>query len=186
MRHSSRYNAGNMFSDPEQNIAQFGLTDHMTVADLGAGTGGYTLAAARRLREYGHVHAVEVQKELLSRIENTAREERLGNVEVLWGDCERYGAAKLANDSVDAVIVANVLFQVEDPEGLVDEVKRILKPGGSVLVVDWKDSFGGVGPAPDAIVSQKDARVLFEQSGFQFVKSIDAGEHHYGFVVSYE
>ncbi len=171
-----------MFSDPEKNVAQFGLTERMHVADLGAGSGAYTIAAARRVKEFGKVYAVEVQKELLPRIKNISRQGGLSNVETIWGDIERRGATKIGDESVDAAIVANVLFQAEDKAGIASEVKRILKPEGAVLVVDWKESFGGMGPEPSAVVSPEEAQRLFEEERFILEKTIDAGEHHYGFI----
>jgi len=51
-----------------------------------------------------------------------------------------------------------------------------------VLVVDWTDSFGGLGPQPDDILSEDAARAMFEEVGLAFEKNIDAGEHHYGII----
>jgi len=170
------------FSDPEHNIAQFKLDERMTVADLGAGSGAYTIAAAERVRDFGRVYAVEVQRDLLPRIKNLASSKGLSNVEVLWGDIEGEGGTKIADGVVDAAIVSNILFQVEDKKGFIKELRRILKSGGKVLVVDWKDSFGNMGPAPDAVYTAPAARELFEKGGFAIKQEIDAGDHHYGFV----
>jgi len=171
-----------MFSDPEKIVDQLGLEESTTAiaADLGAGSGAYTIALAKRLKDSGKVYAVEVQKDLVARLKNLAINQGLSNVEVVWGDIERQGATKLADRSVDLVTIANTVFQVEDKEGMVGEVKRILKPGGRVLVVDWTSSFGGLGPEQSAVVSAKDAQDLFERGGFSFEKNIDAGANHYG------
>ena len=60
------------FSDPQKNIQQFGLIEGMKVADLGAGSAAYTLATAKQVGNSGRVYAVEVQKELISNIKNSA------------------------------------------------------------------------------------------------------------------
>ena len=172
------------FSDPQKNIQQFGLIEGMKVADLGAGSAAYTIAAAAQVGTSGRVYAVEVQKELISNIKNTALKQGLSNVEVIWGDIESLGGTKIKDHSIDAVIVSNVLFQAEDRQGLISEVKRILKPKGRVLVVDWKDSFGGMGPHADHVVSEQSAKKLFEESGFSLERSIPAGDHHYGFIAT--
>jgi ubiquinone/menaquinone biosynthesis C-methylase UbiE len=171
------------FSDPQHNVKQFGLHGGMSVADFGAGTGAYTIASAREVGGAGRVYAVEVQKELLQNIENAATDAGLSNVEVLWGDIERNGKTKIKDRTVDAVVAANVLFQVEDMNGTILEIKRILKPEGRVLVVDWKDSFGGMGPQAGDILTYEEARKSFEENGFSFLKNIEAGDHHYGFIV---
>lgn len=171
-----------MFADPHHIIEQFDLQSGAHVADLGAGAGALSLAAARAVGEKGRVYAIEVQKGLLERLKNHARQERLHNVEAIWGDIERQNGTHLKDRTVDAAICSNVLFQVEDKEGFVKETRRILKPGGKALFVDWSDSFNNTGPHPDHVVTEGAARELFEKGGFVFVKRIEAGAHHYGMI----
>jgi len=171
------------FSDPQKNIEQLGLQKGMLVADLGAGSGAYTIAAAKAVGDSGRVYAVEVQKELLSGIKSSASKEGVSNIEVIWGDVERAGKTKIKDNIIDAVIVSNILFQVDDKQGFLNEIDRILKKGGNVLVVDWIDSFGGMGPDREHIISHSEAKKLFEENGFSFIKNIAPGDHHWGFVM---
>ncbi|MEK7538239.1 MAG: class I SAM-dependent methyltransferase [Patescibacteria group bacterium] len=171
------------FTNPEKNIVELGVHDGMQVADLGAGIGAYTVPLALRVGEKGRVYAVEVQKEFLSNIKAAVTAQNLSNVELLWGDIERLGGTKIKEGSLDAVVVSNVLFQAEDKRGLLREAKRILKTGGKLLLVDWKESFKGLGPARTAVVSAVSARLLCETEGFVLKKEFDAGEHHYGFIM---
>ncbi len=171
------------FTDPTRNLSQLGLSEGLRVADFGAGSGAYTLAAARLVGGSGRVYAVDVQKDLLTRIKNAAQREGLRNIDVLWGDVERPGGTKLPDHTLDAVIVSNLFFQLEDRDGCAVEAARVLKPRGRALLVDWSDSFGNMGPRPQDVVSKKTARELFEKHGFSFDREIDAGEHHYGLVM---
>src|SRR3989339_1441798 len=171
------------FTNPIENINELGVYDGMIAADLGAGTGSYTIPLAERVGESGRVYAVEVQKEFLSNIKDAAMARGLKNVEVIWGDIERVNGTKIKDSSVDVAVISNVLFQVEDKSGLLLEAKRILKSGGKLLLVDWKDSFNGLGPVKDAIVTAPVARALCERQGMVFKKEIPAGEHHYGLVM---
>lgn len=171
------------FTNPENNLKEFGVYDGMQVADFGAGTGAYTIPLAQLVGDRGRVYAIEVQKEFLANIKAAAITNRLKNIELLWGDIEQVGGTKIKEKSLDAVVVSNVLFQAEDKSGLLREAKRILKTGGKMLLVDWKESFKGLGPARDAVVSASTARALCEKEGFVLKKEFDAGEHHYGFVM---
>lgn len=171
-----------MFSDPQKIIAQLDLQSGSRVADFGAGSGAYALAAARAVGEHGKVFAVEVQKELLSRLEREARSKHISNIEGIWGDAEEAGGTHLADGSCDAVIISNVLFQVPDKTGLAREAARVVKSRGRVLVVDWAGSFGGAGPAPGAVVSEAAARKVFESARLSFERKVDAGAHHYGII----
>lgn len=171
------------FTNPETNIAALGIYEGMVIADLGAGTGAYTLLLAERVGETGHVYAVEVQQEFLTNIKNAAAERGFKNVEVIWGDIEQLGGTKIKDGIADAVVVSNVLFQAEDKPGLIREAKRILKTGGKLLFIDWSASFNGLGPTASMIVPKETARALLEAEGFVLKNEVAAGDHHYGFLM---
>lgn len=170
-----------MFANPESNVRQFGLTPNMHVADLGAGSGAYTTALAEILTN-GKVYAVEVQKELLTRIKSEAEKRHLTNIEVVWGDIERAGGTKLGNNSMEGVLASNVLFQVEDKKGFLQEIYRILKPGGFLYLIDWADSYGGMGPTSDSVMSKDKARTFVESGNFTYDHDFNPGAHHYGMI----
>jgi ubiquinone/menaquinone biosynthesis C-methylase UbiE len=170
------------FSDPKKIIEDMSIQEGSRVADLGAGTGFYSLAASEVVGPNGRVYAVDIQQDLLSRLKNSAHNVKSHNIEVIHGDIEHVGGTRLLEQSIDVVIVANVMFQLDNREGLADEALRILKPSGRILVVDWSDSFGGMGPQPNMVFTQQTARELFEKKGFVFVTGILAGDHHYGLI----
>ena len=171
-----------MFSDPVKNVEQCGIQPGMDIADLGAGSGHYTIAAAKALAATGRVYAIDAQKELLTKLKNNATREGLYNVEVIWGDIEKINGTQLREASVDLAFLCNVLFQLENKENIFKEVKRILKPAGRVLIVDWTDSFGGIGPQPKMVVGKDKAMDMFEKDGFHLDREIQAGSHHYGLI----
>lgn len=167
------------FADPAQNVSHFGFADNLTVADFGAGGGAYALALARRLRD-GKVYAIEIQKELLEKLAAEGRAAQLNNLEVIWGDIEKLGGTKLADGSVDGVLISNVLFQTPAAYSIALEAKRILRPGGLVVVIDWSDSFGGLGPPAEAVVSAAKVEEIFTSAGFKLLGDFTAGPHHWG------
>ena len=171
-----------MFSDPRKNIEQLGLTPGMKVADLGAGSGFYTYAAAFTVGDGGRVYAVDIQKDLLSKIKNEGAKQHLFNIETIWGDLEKVGGTRLQEHLLDAAIVSNVLFQIENKENFFKELERILKPGRHVLLVDWADGDSSIGPKGDKIITEAVAKKLFEDHGFVYVTNIQAGDHHYGMI----
>jgi len=173
-----------MFSDPEKNVKELYIKDGMVVADLGAGTGAYSIASGRAMGNSGTVYAVEIQKDFLSKVKNSAIESGVNNVEVLWGDIEEVGGTKIGDNLSDRTIVSNVLFQVENKEGLMAEAYRITKSGGKMLVVDWSESFGGIGPQPGDVFPETEAMRIASEAGFTFDRKIDAGTHHYGIILN--
>ncbi len=168
------------FLNPESVVKQISFEQGMRVADLGAGTGAFTIPAAKRVGERGRVYAVDVNQDLLLAIKSTAMREKLSNIEIIRGDIETPGGTSLADGSVGMAILANVLFQTEKKEAVTSEIKRILLPRGIVLVVDWKASFKGLGPRESDVAKEEDVKKLFLNSGFALYNEIDAGEYHYG------
>ncbi len=171
-----------MFSDPENNIKQFALATGMQVADFGSGSGFYTIAIAKAIQPNGRVFAIDIQKELLDKLKNNARQNHLGNIDVIWGDLERLGGTKLRENSLDAVVLANILFQIQNKDAVSLEIKRVLRPNGRVLVVDWSASFGGIGPQEKDVIHKESMISIFEDHGFVLDREISAGAHHYGLI----
>jgi ubiquinone/menaquinone biosynthesis C-methylase UbiE len=170
------------FSDPRSNVLQMGLRDGMKVGDLGAGSGHYTLAAAAAVGHDGRVYAIDVQEDVLRHLKDSGHRAGRRNIETIWGNIEKPGGTKLRDQSLDAVILSNTLFQFEHKEAAIKEMKRILKSGGKLLVVDWAGAYGGMGPAPHHVVTEHQAEELFITGGFYKVKDFRAGPHHYGIV----
>lgn len=170
------------FSDPRSNVLQLGVRDGMRIADLGAGSGHYALAAAHAVGPDGRVYAVDVHEDILHHVKDVAERQKAHNIETIWGNIEKPGGTKLRDGTVDAAIVSNVLFQVEHKDVVAAEVRRILKPGGKVLVIDWAGAYGGMGPAGEHVVPEHAAEQLFIAAGFHKVKDFRAGAHHYAIV----
>ena len=170
------------FSEPQKIIDQCGIQVGQVIADFGAGSGFYVIPASKALMATGKVYAIDVQKDILVTIQNNCRKENLENVDVIWGDVEQIGGTKLKDSSVDLVIVCNLLFQIEDKRSMLAEAKRILVGGGRILVVDWEDSFGGIGPHKDQVVKKDSCVSLFEGNGFSKDREVEAGSHHYGMI----
>ncbi len=168
-----------MFTDPVKNLRALGLKENEIVADLGAGTGFYSVAAGSLVR-LGKVYAVEISKDFLATIKHKAHAAHVHNVEIILGDVEKRGGTKIRDGIVDVAIASNILFQVIDKENFILEIKRILKPNGRVLLIDWSHS--GAIPVKGAI-PKAHARELFEKKGFTVERDINAGVHQYGMIL---
>ncbi len=170
------------FIKPEEVIKYLGLSAGKSVADIGAGIGHYSFLISPLVGQEGSVYAIDIQKDLLEKLVKQAAEKNILNIHAMWGDAENIGGTKLKSEAVDIVLISNVLFQTESKSGLVNEVKRILKKNGKVVIVDWSESFAGLGPDSLHVVSEEIARSLFENNGFVLEKRFEAGPHHYGLI----
>lgn len=170
------------FAHPGRNVAELGIEPGMKVADFGSGSGAYVFTIAEILRGNGHAYAIDVQKDLLRKTKNEATRRGYKNVEVLWGDLESAGGSKLAERSVDLVLISNLLFQVREKKIVIAEAWRILQSNGQLVIIDWSDSFRGMGPQQSDVVTKEKAIALALESGFQLAREFSAGAHHYGLI----
>ena len=165
--------------DPAETLAacNFQVTD--SVADFGAGS-GFMARAIASIVTRGNVFAIEINRDMVARITHEAEEGHIDNLHPLWGDIEIAGGTKLGDASVDVVVLSNILFQIDDKPGALKEAFRVLKNGGRLLLVDWQESFGGLGPAPHHVFNKETAEPLITKIGFtKLSDNLPAGEHHY-------
>jgi ubiquinone/menaquinone biosynthesis C-methylase UbiE len=172
------------FLNPGKVIALSGVSEGMRVADFGASAGFFARAAARAVGPVGVVWAVDLNGDLLTRVKNLALAEGLHNVEILRGDPSAPQGTDLPANSFDFVLAVNVLFthELSSKEDFIREAWRVLKSGGRVLIVDWRGTFGGLGPHADHLLTIGAARDLFERGGFTYVEDVPAAEYHWGFL----
>lgn len=172
--------SGKRFVDPNMVVSHFHVREGDAVADFGAGSGFFVEVLARLVGSSGRVYACEIQRELVEKLGVLVRTKGLSMVDPLWCDLEMQGGVKIADQTLDVGIMVNTLFQLEEKEIAVGEVNRTLRSGGKFFVIDWSESFGGIGPEPTQVVSEKNAQAIIEGLGFVFERSFDAGDHHYG------
>lgn len=176
------------FAQPRLAVGALGVEPGMVVADFGAGSGAHVPHLAEAVGSGGRVYAVDVQRELLSRIKREAARRAHHHVDVLWGDIEEMQGSKLPDDHADLVLMSNILFQLADKRAALAEARRVLKREGRLAVVDWQDRpyaiEGGirVGPERERLVSQDEALQYALRTGFEPIDTFDAGAHHYGII----
>ncbi len=168
------------FSEPRENILHLGLREGMKVGDFGTGSGHYARAAAAIVGDTGKVYAIDIQEDVLKHLKLNTHAKHQSTIDTVWGDIEKLGGTHLRDASLDAVILSNTLFQIENRYGLLAEIRRVLKPEGKFIMIDWAGSYSGMGPDAKKVVTEHEAEALFINGGFHKVKSFRAGPHHYG------
>lgn len=168
------------FVVPELVASHFHVRDGDLVGDFGAGAGTFVPILSRKAGSSGRVFACEIERGLVDKLGEMIRAERLHNVDPLWCDLERPRGIKIPDQYLDVAIVVNTLYQLENRAEAIREKHRTMRTGGVVYVVDWEDSFGGIGPHPDCVVCRQLAIDLFEACGFILEREYPAGDYHYG------
>lgn len=171
------------FLNPQAAIAAAHISPGSRVADLSSGSGFFARAAARHVGPEGEVWAVDAHPDMLVRLKNLAAAEGLRNVEVIRGSLERAGGTRLPDAGLDFCIIANALFSASDKEAVAREAHRVLRKAGRLLLIDWSESHGGLGPHPSHVVAQEEAKKIFGRAGFAHAEDIPAGAYHWGLIL---
>jgi len=167
------------FLDTQRIVSELQLSEGMHVGDFGAGSGFFTVEAAKKVGENGRVYAVDVQMGPLEAIQGRAESMGLENVEIVRADLEVLGGTNIPADALDVVLLANVLFQSQLKDKIIAEAYRVLKSGGKLLVIDWLK--GGGGAVPDEMRSDPKAmQAIVTEQGFRLEREVQAGQFYFG------
>lgn len=171
------------FVNPEDVVAQAGLKKGQTVADFGCGAGFYSLAAARFVGEAGQVYAVDIMPDRLAVTHSAAQHAGLKNISVVQSDLEK-PLKNLDAVSCDAVLLANILHQVNSREALLRNIYYVLKTGGHALVVEWKRGVSAFGPPQESRITHDSLAGMMQKLGLKLVRDLEADGYHYAALFS--
>ncbi|HYE22483.1 MAG TPA: class I SAM-dependent methyltransferase [Verrucomicrobiae bacterium] len=171
------------FIDPERVLFKSGLSAGQTIADLGAGSGFYAIAAAKVIGNGGKVYVVDILESALNHVVADARVQMIKNIVTIRADVEEGNSlSKIPDGSCDMVIFANLLHQLKDSKNLLTETYRVLKTQGKILVIEWNDRPSPIGPKSAERLSEDESKNLVGRAGFKFDKSIETDQYHYGLI----
>jgi len=148
----------------------------MIAADFGCGSGGWAIPLAKKL-EGGKVYAIDILEEPLSALRAKIKLEKIFNIEVIKSDIEK--TSRILSESCHLVLMTNLLFEVSDIKKVLEEGKRILRKGGEILIVDWKEE-SSLGP--EKKISAEEVKKIAEEIGLKLEKEFEAGIYHWGLI----
>ncbi len=153
---------------PEHVLDVLGVKPGMTVADVGAGSGYFTVRIARRIAPNGHVLATDLQPEMLDLLRAKVREAKLTNVvPVLATESD----AKLPRGELDLVLMVDVYHELPKPAQTLAQVRVALRPGGRIALVEYRGEDPEVPIKPEHKTSLVQVRRELEANGFAFSSS---------------
>ena len=163
--------------DPDAILDALDVSKGMHLADVGCGPGFFTLPAAERVGGEGQVYALDVQREMVERVEERAAAASLGNVRALLS---KEAELPLPSGTVDIALLANVLHEAPDRVTFLAEIGRTLRPGGALGVVDWRKEEMPMGPPFADRLSPDQVEADLRAAGFEVEGPFSAGPRHYG------
>jgi ubiquinone/menaquinone biosynthesis C-methylase UbiE len=164
------------WQDPEAILQETGLKPGDTLLDIGCGAGFFTLPAARIAGSQGKIYGLDSQISSLDEIRKRAEAEGLANIELKAGRAEE---TLLCEACADIVFLGIVLHDFQDPARVLKNARRMIKPGGKLINLDWKKSEMDFGPPLLRRFDEAAASRLIEGAGFRIESVKDSGKYHY-------
>ncbi len=147
---SLAFNFRNLFSPPENVLREVGIKSGFQVLDYGCGPGSYIVAASELASKSGKVYALDIHPLAIERVRSIVSKKQLPNVETICSDRE----TELSANSMDVVLLYDIFHMLGDPDRILEELHRVLKPDGIL-------SFSDHHMKEDEIVSRVTDRGLF-------------------------
>lgn len=170
----------NQTFDLKNIVSQFELAPGMKIADLGSGSGYFTIEIAEAIGERGLVTAIDVLESALETVKTRAASVGVKNIHLVRANLEVLGSTFLSDNSQDFVLIKNVLFQNDEKMMVIREAKRISMFGKKLVIIDWEKGTGGLGP-PDEYRSSKESIFnLAAREGLVYEKDITIDIYHFG------
>ena len=155
---------------PEQLIDALHIRPGATVADVGSGTGYFTRRLAEKVGPRGKVYAVDVQQEMLDKTKATVDKYKLANVEYVLA---LETNPRLPAASIDLAFLAYAYHEFADPEATMNAIRRALKPGGRVVVLEYAKESKIAPASPLHKMSFDEIRREIEPMGFVIDQLLD-------------
>jgi len=161
-----------VWQNPDEILNAVELKPHFIAADLGCGSGYFTVPLSQRVKK---VYGIDVQKEMLDFLEDKVRKLKIKNIQLLLSKPDEIPPE---NESVDLLITVNTLHEFDDKEKMIKEMRRVVKKGCRLLIADFKKEETGFGPPVGIRVSKARAVRLFEAQGFALSKARELPYHY--------
>jgi SAM-dependent methyltransferase len=137
------------------------------VADIGAGSGWFTVRAARRVTDSGVVYAVDINPEAIRYIDQRIQKEGLHNVKTILSKSDN---PRLPAEQIDSVLLLKTYHEVDKPVVLLQNLRASLRPGAKVGIIDRNGNGENHGLAPEIVVKEASEAGYALQSKYDFVK----------------
>ncbi len=141
-----------------------GVTEGKTIADIGAGSGWFTVRAARRVGEHGVVYAVDINPESIRYVSERAQKEQLRNIKTILGKPDD---PLLPAGSIDSVLLLKTYHEVAQPVTLLRNLRPALRPGAKLGIIDRNGNGENHGVGREVIIREA------AQAGYRLLKQYD-------------
>lgn len=169
------------YQKPDEVVAALDLKEGESIADIGAGSGYFAFRFSKAVTGQGKVFAVDINPDMIRHLNRQSRDLGTTNVVTILAEEDD---PLLPDRSIDRIFICNTWHHIGDKESYLELIKQALKPGGQVIMVDYKKIELPVGPPVPMKIAGSDLVAQMEKAGFQLLKRHEFLPYQYFFVFS--
>ncbi len=163
--------------DSPRLFSELNLQKGSSFLDMGCGNGSYALTASQWIGDEGVIYAIDLWEEGIETLRKSVSDRGIKNIRAMAGDISR--RTHIKNGSVDVCLLAAVLHDIKDADAALREISRVLKPGGTLAVMEFKKMDGPPGPPIHIRMTPEDVEKRVIPCGFRKERIIDIGPYNY-------
>lgn len=165
-------------------LHKIAVKENETIAELGCGHfGHFVFPVARLIGKKGTLYAVDILPNVLDEIKRRAHTENLPQIKPVWSNLEIFKGTKIESSSVDTALIINVLSQSEKKVEIIREAVRMLKSGGKLVIVDWKNDSLLFGPKPEYRLKPEALRQAAPKLSLTIIEEFEVGIQYHAFIL---
>jgi ubiquinone/menaquinone biosynthesis C-methylase UbiE len=152
---------------PDEAIRVLQIPKGAAVADIGAGSGYMTVRLSAQVGPAGRVYANDVQPQMIEMLRRRLESSRISNVTLVQGEIDD---PHLPASSVDLELMVDVYHELSRPQQMLRRLREALKPGGRLVLLEYRKEDPSIPIRPEHKMSVRDARMEVEAEGFSLAK----------------
>jgi arsenite methyltransferase len=155
------------YQKPHEVVMALGIREGEVIADIGAGSGYFTLRLAHHVGDTGRVYAVDVNPDMILYLNRRIRDTQLKNIITILAAPDD---PLLMNKSIDRFFICDTWHHIQNKTQYLSLIKRMLKPGGQVIMIDFHKKELPVGAPMEMKIAREDLIQQMESNGFRLAK----------------
>lgn len=167
--------------NPTSTLIKAGFKEDMILCDIGAGTGIFSFPATKI--SSNDIYALEISESMIELLKNRIVERNINNLKVKKVESD---LLPLDNNSCDMVIMVTVLHEIENKEFMINEIKRVLKEKGKLMIIEFHKRKTPMGPPVNHRISEEDLEVICNSNGLKAIDKFSLGDNFYSIVSELE
>lgn len=160
--------------NPRNTLIKAGFKENMILSDIGAGTGIFSFPAAKI--SSNDIYALEISDSMIELLNNRTTEQNTKNLIIKKVDSN---VLPLDNNSCDMAIMVTVLHEIEDKEYMLNEIKRVLKEKGRLMIIEFHKRKTPMGPPIDHRLSEEYIEEICNDNQLKTIEKFSLGDNFY-------